>query len=127
MSNSDGCCHAIDGSSFAFAAMTMEETDPPVEDLGNNLMHYEHLQHLNFSKNGLRDISSIAALPYLLTVNVATNAVASIKFLEELGGSERLQFLQVGQHLNLVTALSSSVSTLVATNSRSSPSSPSQD
>ena len=73
----------------------MEEQDPPVEDLGQELQNYEHLQHLNLSKNGLRDIASIAYLHHLLTVNVSTNAIGSIKFLEELGGSDRLQFLQV--------------------------------
>ena len=94
-----------DGSSYAFAALTMEETDPPVEDLGQELQSYEHLQHLYLSKNGIRDISSIAYLHHLLTINVNTNAVGSIKFLEELGGSEdRLQFLQVSHHLNTVTA-----------------------
>lgn len=83
-----------DGSSYAFAALTMEETDPPVEDLGNELQQYEHLQHLYLKQNGLRDIASIAHLHHLLTVNASQNAVASIKFLEELGGSDRLQFLQ---------------------------------
>lgn len=72
----------------------MEETDPPVEDLGTTLQQYEHLQHLQLSKNGLRDISTMAYLPHLLTVNVSTNAIGSIKFLEEYAGSDRLQFLQ---------------------------------
>ena len=95
----------VDGSSYAFAALTMEETDPPVEDLGNELQQYEHLQHLYLKQNGLRDISSIAHLHHLLTVNASTNAVGSIRFLEELGDSDRLQFLQVSFRLNLVTAL----------------------
>ena len=83
----------------------MEETDPPVEDLGNELQQYEHLQHLYLKQNGLRDISGIAHLNHLLTVNASTNAIGSIKFLEELGGSDRLQFLQVSSRLNIVTAL----------------------
>ena len=73
----------------------MEETDPPVEDLLNELQQYEHLQHLQLSKNGIRDISTIAFLPHLLTVNCSTNAIRSIKFLEELAGSDKLNFLQV--------------------------------
>lgn len=72
----------------------MEETDPPVEDLGAELQQYEHLQHLYLKQNGLRDLSSIAYLHHLLTVNASTNAVGSIKFLEQLGDSDRLQFLQ---------------------------------
>ena len=80
----------------------MEETDPPVEDMGMFLQNYEHLQHLNLSKNGLRDIASCAYLQHLLTVNVGTNAVTSLKFLEELGGSERLQFLQVSRQAKSV-------------------------
>ena len=76
-------------------SLTIEEQDPPVEDMAQELMQYEHLQHLNLSKNGVRDISSMAYLLHLLTVNVSTNAIGSIKFMEELGSSERLQFLQV--------------------------------
>ena len=83
-------------------SLTIEEQDPPVEDMGQELMNYEHLQHLNLSKNGIRDISSMAHLLHLLTVNVSSNAIGSIKFLEELGSSERLQFLQV-RFSNLVT------------------------
>ena len=100
-----------------------------MEDLGQELQNYEHLQHLNLSKNGLRDIASIAYLNHLLTVNVSTNAIGSIKFLEELADSDRLQFLQVSIKVsNLVTAfLSFSVSTSVETKSRSCPEFPSQD
>ena len=78
-------------------SLTLEETDPPVEDLGMELQNYEHLQHLNLSKNGIREISSMAYLLHLLTVNVSTNAIGSIKFLEEIGSTERLQFLQVSR------------------------------
>ena len=39
----------------------------------------------------------MAYLPHLLTVNVGTNAIGSIKFLEEYAGSDRLQFLQVSE------------------------------
>ena len=73
----------------------MEETEPPVEDLLNELQQYEHLQHLHMSKNGIRDISTIAYLPHLLTINVSSNALRSVKFLEELAGSDKLNFLQV--------------------------------
>lgn len=76
-------------------SLTIEEQDPPVEDMGTELQCYEHLQHLNLSKNGIRDISSMAYLLHLLTVNVSSNAIGSIKFLEDIGTSERLQFLQV--------------------------------
>lgn len=75
--------------------LSLEEQDPPVEDLGQQLQPYEHLQHLNLSKNGIRDISTIAYLHHLLTVNASQNAIASIKFLEELAATDRLQFLQV--------------------------------
>ena len=77
--------------------MTLEETDPPVEDLGSEINSYEHLQHLYLSKNGIRDLSSIAFLPMLLTVNASTNAIGNIKFLEDLTGPEQLQFLQVSR------------------------------
>ncbi len=83
----------IDGSSYAFSTLTMEETDPAVTDLANELANYEHLQHLNLSKNAIKDIQTIGSLQELLSVNCSTNAVADIKFLLELAGSDRLQFL----------------------------------
>lgn len=40
-------------------------------------------------------IDSIGYLQHLLTCDANTNNIKSIKFLEELGGSDNLQFLQV--------------------------------
>ena len=77
-----------------------------MEDMAQELQGYEHLQHLNLAKNGLRDISQMAHLLHLLTVNVSNNAIGSIKFLEELGSSDRLQFLQVSFFSNIVTVAS---------------------
>lgn len=84
-----------DGSSYAFAALTMEDTDEPkVGDLGDCLKQYEHLQHLYLKGNDLREIESISYLSHLLTVNASANSIGSIRFLEPLAGSEKLQFLQ---------------------------------
>ena len=33
----------IDGSSYAFTLLKMENMSPPVEDLGQEMMSYEHL------------------------------------------------------------------------------------
>ena len=85
----------LDGTSYAFSTLTMEETDPAVDDLGEELQNYEHIQHLNLSKNGIKDISTMAFLTHLLTVNVSSNAIGDIKFLSELADSDKLQFLQV--------------------------------
>ena len=85
----------IDGSSYAFVSLSIEEQDPPVEDMAQELNQYEHLQHLNLSKNGVRDIQCMAYLLHLLTVNVSNNAIGSIEFLTSLAGTDRLQFLQV--------------------------------
>lgn len=82
----------IDGSSYAFMALTMEETDPPVEDLGTELASYVNLEHLYLKQNGLRDIKTITNLKQLLTVNCSTNKIGSIKFLEEIG-TDSLLFL----------------------------------
>ena len=92
---------SLDGSSYAFAALTLENTEEPkVGDLGDELRQFEHLQHLYLSNNDIRDIQSIAHLYHLLTVNCNTNSIGSIKFLEELSGDNtRLQFLQVSMQL----------------------------
>ena len=74
----------------------MEDTDDPkVGDLGDCLKQYEHLQHLYLKGNDLRDIETISYLSHLLTVNASTNSIGSIRFLEPLAGSDKLQFLQV--------------------------------
>ena len=124
-----------DGTSYAFAALTLEDTeDPKVGDLGDELRNYEHLQHLYLKGNDIRSIESIAHLYHLLTVNCNTNSVSSIKFLEELSGDNtRLQFLQVSltwslfQFRNRFFHFYNSVSTSALTSSKSLVPSPSQD
>ena len=88
--------------------MTLEETDPPVTDMGMELQNYEHIQHMNVRKNKLTEIDSMAFLTHLLTVNVSENRIASIKFLSELQDSDKLQFLQVSYSFTMqfVTVLS---------------------
>lgn len=90
------CISFKDGSSYAFSALTIEGTSPAVESLGNDLGTYEHLQHINMSKNALRGFESIENLPYLLTVNFSKNCIANINFLGDLGETDRLSFLHVG-------------------------------
>ena len=104
----DTFSNCSDGSSYAFAALTLEETDPPVTDMGMELQNYEHIQHLNLRKNSLAEIDSMAFLTHLLTVNVSENRIASIKFLSELQDSDKLQFLQVSYSFTkqFVTVLS---------------------
>ena len=58
-------CDYVDGSSYAFTKLTIED-QKDVEDLGNELQTYEHLQDLQLKGNGIRDLSSIGYLQYLL-------------------------------------------------------------
>ena len=48
VSPSTGCLifRDIDGSSYAFTLLKMENMSPPVEDLGQEMMSYEHLQEV---------------------------------------------------------------------------------
>ena len=80
-----------DGSSYAFAHLTLEEKE--IQELGVLLRPYVHLQNINLSKNQLIDISELMHLPYLLQLNVSSNQIADVKFLEDF--SQSLQYLQV--------------------------------
>ena len=72
----------VDGSSYAFTCLNLAEQESPIQDLGELLRPYEHIQDLNISKNEVEDISTITAYNYLLVLDASTNAVASIGFLE---------------------------------------------
>ena len=61
----------IDGSSYAYVNLNLEEKE--LEELGDHLRLYHHLRFLNLSKNQLKNISELAYLPYLLTVNASEN------------------------------------------------------
>ena len=79
-----------DGTSYAFSALTLEDTEEPkIGDLGDELRQFEHLQHLYLKGNDIRKIDSIAHLYHLLTVNCNTNSIGDIKFLEELAGDNQ--------------------------------------
>ena len=83
----------LDGSSFAFTCMNLAEQESPIQDLGELLRPYEHIQDLNLSKNEIGDISSIVAFNYLLVLDASSNSITSIGFLENT--ADGLQFLQV--------------------------------
>ena len=86
-------CLITDGSSYAFTCLNLEEKENPIQDLGDLLRPYEHIQNLNLSKNEIEDISSITAFNYLLVLDASTNHINSISFLEN--SPNNLQFLQV--------------------------------
>ena len=78
----------LDGSSFAFSVLNLAGGEEPVleepiqdlksEDGLSDLQTYEHLQHMNLSKNDIRELAVIAHFPHLLTLNASGNQVKSI-------------------------------------------------
>merc|ERR1712151_248456 len=91
-----------DGSSFAFTVLNLAGGDEPVleepiqdlkaEDGLCDLNQYEFIQHINLSKNDIRDISTFVSFPHLLTINCSQNSIRSIQFMEEF--SSHMQFVQ---------------------------------
>lgn len=64
-----------------------------IQELGDLLLPYKHLSHVKLNTNDVRDVSSLAELPYLLTLEARSNAIKSLDFLAD---EEKLNHLQVG-------------------------------
>ena len=92
----------IDGSSYAFAYLNVEEKDPAVQELydvnpGANqgmcaIEKYQFLRVLNLSKNAFNSIDKVKSLPYLYELYATNNQIADIEFLTLHG--KQLKFLQ---------------------------------
>ena len=80
----------IDGRSYAYSTLTLEEKE--IQELADVLIPYKHLSHVKLNQNDIRDVSSLAELPYLLTLEAKTNSVKSLDFLNN---DQKLCYLQV--------------------------------
>ena len=80
----------IDGRSYAYSTLTLEEKE--IQELADVLVPYKHLSHVKLNQNDIRDVSSLAELPYLLTLEAKTNSVKSLDFLNN---DQKLCYLQV--------------------------------
>ena len=69
----------------------MEEKE--IQELGDLLLPYKHLSHVKLNTNDVRDVSSLAELPFLLTLEAKSNSVKSLEFLAD---EDKLNHLQVG-------------------------------
>lgn len=86
------CCLTVsDGSSYAYTSLSLAEKE--VQELGEHLRPYVHLQNLNLSKNDIRNIEEVIHLEFLLSINASTNSIKDITFLKNY--PESLQYLQV--------------------------------
>jgi len=54
-----------------------------IQELGQLLRPYIHLQTVNLNKNQLNDISEMMHLTYLVNLSASGNEIKSMKFLEE--------------------------------------------
>lgn len=68
----------------------MEERE--IQELADVLLPYKHLSHVKLNQNDIRDLSSLAQLPYLLTLEAKTNSLKSLDFLSD---DQKLCYLQV--------------------------------
>ena len=64
----------------------------------SDLSSFEHLQHIDLSKNDVRDVNMIVALPHLITLNASSNQIKSMEIFAEATDSQ-LQFLQVRYYI----------------------------
>lgn len=79
-----------DCTSYAFTSLNLEEKE--LEEMGECLRQYQHLRFLSLSKNQLKEVSEVLYIPFMLTLNLSENQIASIDFLSSARDS--LMYLQ---------------------------------
>ena len=83
-----------DGSSFAFGNLSVEEKDPPIQELEDvnkkselfgkcAIEKFRFVRNLKLNQNEIRSIDHIVALDYLLELQAKTNKIESIEFMGE--------------------------------------------
>ena len=60
-----------DASSYAFAVLNLEEKE--IDELGEELSHFEHLRDINLSKNKFENIDKLRVLKYLQVLEAKEN------------------------------------------------------
>eukprot|EP00744_Colponema_vietnamica_P008348 GILI01011916.1.p1 GENE.GILI01011916.1~~GILI01011916.1.p1 ORF type:complete len:307 (+),score=84.03 GILI01011916.1:69-989(+) len=84
----------VDGTGYALVKLDISGKE--IESLGEELEKYQHLRHINLSKNKVQDATALTKLPHLLTINAESNAISSLEpftqdvlgFLQQLNLSE---------------------------------------
>jgi Leucine-rich repeat (LRR) protein len=70
----------VDGSGFAYRALScVNKRINPIKCIEA----YTHLQKIDLSQNAIKDVSPLKGLPFVLTLNLASNEINSIKTWEE--------------------------------------------
>ena len=93
----------IDGSSFAFSYLNVEESNPLIqelvdvnEDSSNKgicaLEKYNFIRILNLNKNAVSSIEKIKSLDFLFELSAAGNAITDINFMAD--SPQTLKYLQ---------------------------------
>ena len=93
----------VDGSSYAFAYLNVEEKDPAIQELWDcnensankgacAIEKYQFLRVVNLSKNGFLSIDKVKCLTYLYELYATNNQISDIDFLTISG--KQLKFLQ---------------------------------
>lgn len=82
-----------DNSGYAYTNLNLQEKE--LKELHDILTNYPHLKHINISQNEVQNIESIAAVPYLLTINASTNLINSIDVFIDPNVLSFLQFVNL--------------------------------
>ena len=85
-----------DNSGYAYTNLTLQEKE--LKDLHDILNNYPHLKHINISQNEVQNIDSIAAVPYLLTLNASTNLINSIELFTDSNVLSFMQFVNLSNN-----------------------------
>eukprot|EP00743_Colponemidia_sp_Colp-15_P001805 GILK01001970.1.p1 GENE.GILK01001970.1~~GILK01001970.1.p1 ORF type:complete len:331 (-),score=82.86 GILK01001970.1:137-1087(-) len=79
----------VDGTGYAFTRLDVK--DKGLTDLGEDIVKYQHIRHINVSNNQIEDISSVVSLPHLLSIDAQSNSIQALEPFNQDG----LQFLQI--------------------------------
>ena len=85
-----------DNSGYAYTNLTLQEKE--LKDLHDILNNYPHLKHINVAQNEIQNIDSVAAVPYLLTLNASTNLINSIEVFTDPNVLSFMQFVNLSNN-----------------------------
>lgn len=87
--NLDDISKTPDGLSYVYTTLNLNKQK--LEHLGNALLMFKHLRYISMTNNKLTDISCIAKLPRLVTLDASKNHIKNIDFFGDENDS--LQYL----------------------------------
>jgi len=85
-----------DNRGYAYLSLNLAEKE--LEVLRPDIESFIHLSRVDLSKNNLKEISALAALPNLISINASENAIETVEILENKGTLQNLRTLDLSKN-----------------------------